>query len=178
MKNLYICGLDEVPLFADKEINYIFSIGGKEEKLPYIHMFDSLSALYRFSFYDLSDDHPSFQKHIDNGFNPPTLEDVNNIFDKYRGIEKGKSNILIHCKAGISRSTAVAFILYYYHLRFFCRARSLLSAKEAAWNKIMQIRPIAEPNILIIKYADKYLNEKGKLTRFAANKLNITNYAY
>lgn len=141
-------------------------------------MFDSLSALYRFSFYDLSDDHPSFQKHIDSGFNPPTLEDINNIFDKYYEIRHPNANILIHCKAGISRSTAVAFILYYHHLRFTRRARNYAKAKEDAWNEIMKIRPIAEPNILIIKHADKYLNEKGALLKFAADKLNITNYAH
>ena len=57
-----------------------------------------------------------------------------------------EDNVLIHCHAGISRSTAAAMIVIYYH------THDLQKVKEA----IAAMRPQAAPNRLICELADSY----------------------
>jgi len=63
--------------------------------------------------------------------------------------------ILIHCRAGISRSTAVACAIACQH--------SPPGEEKPAIEHIRSIRPLMLPNFLIIKLADKILQREGKL---------------
>lgn len=62
------------------------------------------------------------------------------------------NNTLIHCKAGKSRSVALA-------LAHFARSMPIPEAIDL----IKQMRPNAAPNMLIIEYADRYLGFEGRL---------------
>lgn len=64
------------------------------------------------------------------------------------------ARVLIHCMAGISRSTAAAFILA-------CQARP---GREAEWlDHIRRIRPQAQPNRLMVVLADELLGAGGRM---------------
>jgi predicted protein tyrosine phosphatase len=63
--------------------------------------------------------------------------------------------ILIHCRAGISRSTAMACAISSQH--------SPPGAEKAAVEHIRSIRPMMVPNFLIIKLADEILQREGRL---------------
>jgi predicted protein tyrosine phosphatase len=65
-------------------------------------------------------------------------------------------HLLVHCHAGISRSTAALATLL---------ARHTAPGDEAAiFARIRQIRPIAWPNSRMIGFADDLLGRQGRLT--------------
>jgi predicted protein tyrosine phosphatase len=65
--------------------------------------------------------------------------------------------MVIHCFAGISRSTAAAFSV-------FCAARPDLDEAEIAL-RLRQRSPEATPNILIVTIADRILGRSGRMVR-------------
>jgi predicted protein tyrosine phosphatase len=68
--------------------------------------------------------------------------------------------ILIHCRAGISRSTAIACAIACQH--------SPPGEEKAAVDHIRSIRSLMMPNFLIIKLADEILQREGKLVTAVA----------
>jgi predicted protein tyrosine phosphatase len=61
--------------------------------------------------------------------------------------------VLVHCHAGISRSTAVAIAVLIHHGWSY----------DAAYQHVENVRPILLPNKLIIKYVDERFALGGKL---------------
>lgn len=71
--------------------------------------------------------------------------------------------LLVHCEAGVSRSTAAALaILVQYHG---------IENIDKCVDLLFGVRPESAPNPLIAEYADDLLNCRGKLIK-AAEKLN------
>lgn len=68
--------------------------------------------------------------------------------------------ILIHCRAGISRSTAIACAIVSQH--------SQPGEEAAVVEQVRSIRPVMLPNFLIIKLADEILQRQGKLVAAVA----------
>jgi predicted protein tyrosine phosphatase len=88
----------------------------------------------------------------------PVHDDVLHCIEFVRNIPEG-SNLLIHCMAGISRSTATAMAV----ISDFYGPGSEL---EAATN-VREIREIANPNRLILQIADDILERHGALVSAA-----------
>jgi predicted protein tyrosine phosphatase len=68
--------------------------------------------------------------------------------------------ILIHCRAGISRSTAIACAILCQH--------SPVGEEKAVVEYVRSIRAMMIPNFLIIKLADEILQRQGKLVAAVA----------
>lgn len=85
----------------------------------------------------------------------PSIDHAHDIIEFGRDIPAG-AKVLIHCWAGISRSTAAAFLLACLHL-----------PTDEAMNLILSLRPGAVPNRLIIKFADRILGAGGKMVSAA-----------
>lgn len=68
--------------------------------------------------------------------------------------------MVIHCRAGVSRSTAAALILA-------CALYPARDPHEAA-QTLRAASPIATPNPLMIALADDHLNRQGRLIQAAA----------
>ncbi len=69
----------------------------------------------------------------------------------------GTRPLLIHCWAGVSRSTAAAYVI--------ACARTA-PGREADWAKrLRSLAPTATPNPLIVALADRLLNRDGAMTR-------------
>ena len=66
-----------------------------------------------------------------------------------------KAPLLIHCWAGISRSTAGAFIS-------LCALNPGISEHKIA-ERLRQASPTADPNRLMLRHADKLLDRKGRM---------------
>ena len=87
----------------------------------------------------------------------PKLEHVSEILEWTHGLED-TDRLLIHCWAGISRSTALALAVWIQkHGKDY----------NAASKWLIETRPIACPNRLIAGYADKILGCDGELSRIA-----------
>jgi predicted protein tyrosine phosphatase len=90
------------------------------------------------------------------GFVAPTAEHVDQVLSFVRGWDRS-APLVIHCYAGVSRSTASAFA-----------AACALNPHRDEMTIARQIRtasPIANPNRLIVSLADKALGREGRMLR-------------
>ena len=90
------------------------------------------------------------------GFNAPCETHVEQVLAFVRGWDRA-APMVVHCYAGISRSTASAFA-----------AACMLNPHRDEISIARQIRaasPIAQPNRLIVSLADKALGREGRMLR-------------
>ena len=90
------------------------------------------------------------------GFMAPNESHVAQVLDFVRGWDRS-APLVVHCYAGISRSTASAFA-----------AACMLNPERDEIEIARQIRgasPIASPNRLIVTLADKALGRDGRMVR-------------
>jgi len=74
-----------------------------------------------------------------------------------------KDPLLIHCRAGIGRSTAAAFIAACYHNANIDEQRIAAELRKAC--------PIARPNKTLIRIADNAMNREGRMLAAMENAL-------
>ena len=109
--------------------------------------------------------HPNFDKqnwlllHFEDNLdehqhNSPTPQHVEQILAWGREIPDD-AVVLVHCEAGVSRSTAAALALWVQHLG--------IDKIDEAISLLLEDRPFACPNPLISKWADDQLGCQGEL---------------
>ncbi len=157
--NIYICGEHEVQEFRDKNINVALSFAQ-----PGNIFFPNYSGIYggsepcqlhEFFFHDTW---PG-QAHSDS-LKRPSIDDVRRIItianDIKARLKKGEQvNCLCQCYAGISRSTAAAYIILSVLLEQW--------GEREAWANVKYRRDIARPNPLMVYMADCELNRQWKM---------------
>jgi predicted protein tyrosine phosphatase len=90
------------------------------------------------------------------GFVAPSEQHIEKVLAFVRGWDRN-APLVVHCYAGISRSTASAFA-----------AACMLNPRKDEISIARQIRaasPIAQPNRLIVSLADKVLGRDGRMLR-------------
>ena len=85
----------------------------------------------------------------------PTMNDIKSILE-FTGTFADDDKVLIHCHAGLCRSTAVAVLALIQHG----------ATPEEAMNKVIEVRPKAWPNKLIIRLGDTALEMDWTLMTF------------
>jgi predicted protein tyrosine phosphatase len=76
----------------------------------------------------------------------PTQNDIDYFVRNFRELIENKiEKVHINCYAGVSRSTALAFILL----------RMTGLSNQKAWDQLELLAPYCYPNTLILKYADR-----------------------
>lgn len=90
------------------------------------------------------------------GFTMPSVTHVETALTFIRGWDR-KAPLVIHCFAGISRSTATAFMAA-------CALNPRRSESEIA-RQIRAASPSASPNRLIVTLADRVLDRDGRMIR-------------
>jgi predicted protein tyrosine phosphatase len=98
----------------------------------------------------------------ENGYVAPTEHDVQRIISFAEDIIVDISlnvpvKLLVHCYAGISRSTAAAYIV-------LARIMPVNQFKEAM-AKVFEVREEAFPNIYMVEMADKLMDRNGNLIK-------------
>ena len=93
---------------------------------------------------------------VADGFVAPSEIHVEQVLNFVRGWDRG-APMVIHCYAGISRSTASAFAAV-------CALNPHRDEAEIA-QKIRAASPIASPNRLIVGLADRALGRDGRMLR-------------
>lgn len=105
-------------------------------------------GLLRLKFHDLEESQNFIRSAADNtlitGFVPPSEDDVKRIIEFAQTI---KGSTLIHCDAGISRSSAACIICLY----------CMLGDEQQAVSIAHQLKDDIMPNRLMLQYADKLL---------------------
>ena len=145
-----VCGLKELPARADAGVTHLISIWNGtengEEAQKVRQLFDKAEVLFLF-FNDVTETEASY---------PPSREDVGAALRWSQDLKKG-DRLLVHCSAGVSRSTALAFSILCQH---WGRDTELECFAE-----LMAIRPIAAPNPMVVALADELLARNGQMRR-------------
>lgn len=153
---LAICGIHEVPFYAQSNLTDIVSIGDPAHALcaaqppPDFTPFPA-TRVHRFEFQDIA--------HV--AETSPTIEHVKRLLDLIDSLIASKDDVrvLFHCQAGRARSTAAAFIL--------CVKGGM--TYQQAYDYCVSIRGQIAPNLLMVKYADQLMGQDGKMIEHIAS---------
>ena len=144
-----ICGIPELPLHIGAGVSHVLSIIDTHEPKP--HALDDYSGvdheLIRFD--DVVAEYPGFE-----ACTPQHIARVLDFGEKVHGAPG--SHVLIHCHAGVSRSTAAAGILMAQHAP---------GQEDQAFLKILELRKHGWPNTRMVEFADTLLKRDGAMLR-------------
>jgi predicted protein tyrosine phosphatase len=149
---VHICGVPELETLLKRPFSHIVSIwdpewierGGVENQLR--KRLPVETRLHLAYFHDIRVE--------ECGRRAPAEDDLRGILAFAADLQPG-AEVLIHCWAGVSRSTAVAYAI-------LCQATG--PGHEAiCMESVFSVRPQAFPNALIIEIADRILNRKGAM---------------
>jgi predicted protein tyrosine phosphatase len=145
-QTLTICGLDELNSHQDRGVTHILSILDPEWPEP--SAFQTFDPHFRATFRF----HDAIER--DAGVLLPEKSDVAAILAFGRDAGEA-ARLLIHCHAGISRSTAATLMI-------LAQAHPH-EAEDAIAARLIAIRPQAWPNSRMIAFADELLDRGGRL---------------
>lgn len=140
-----ICGLDEIYVF--KEISHAISIldPGWPDPREFAKLPNCRRELFR--FHDIIDELA--------GQTAPARKDIVRLLAIGERLQEGPvDHLLIHCHAGVSRSTASAAILL---------AQFNPGMEEDAFREVERVRPWSWPNSRMIELADRVMGREGRM---------------
>ena len=147
-----ICGIDELGLHCEGRVTHVLSIldpGWPEPEA--LGAFDPHQRL-ELRFHDVIE--------AGAGWMAPQQQDVEHLLAFGRDLAGEKEpHLLVHCHAGVSRSTAAATLI-------LTQARPGRPAEEALLT-VVRRRPRAWPNLRIIELGDALLGRRGEIVEAA-----------
>jgi len=142
-----ICGIPELPQHAFAGVSHVLSIIDTHEPRPAaLDDFAEIDhELIRFD--DVIAEYPGFE-----ACTPFHIEQLLAFGERLHGRPGG--HLLVHCHAGISRSTAAAAILMCQHAP---------GQEEMAFLRLLELRKHGWPNTRMVEFADRLLARDGAL---------------
>jgi predicted protein tyrosine phosphatase len=148
---LLICGIDQLDEYCTADISHVVSILDPGCAEPDIFRLFAQHQRLDLRFHDIIDEHA--------GMVAPNGNDIERLLEFGRSMLNSRSagRLLVHCHAGLSRSTAAAVLL-------------LAQAQpdrppETAVMEMLELKPRAWPNLRMIELGDESLRCEGKLIR-------------
>jgi predicted protein tyrosine phosphatase len=146
-----VCGLEELAGHAERQVSHVLSILDPDQPEPEAFGAYGEHARLELKFHDVIQETP--------GYKAPQPEQVAQILTFGRDLLRDPQNqrhLLVHCHAGISRSTASMTLL-------LAQAQPRLGALEVL-AQVVHIRPKAWPNLRILELGEQQLNRPGEFT--------------
>jgi predicted protein tyrosine phosphatase len=145
-----ICGIDGLDGYCRRGVTHVLSI--LDPVFPDPPAFESFGAHRRLAlrFHDVIGERT--------GMIAPCIDDVKQLLEFGREMTAAPEpapSLLVHCHAGISRSSAAMYLL-------LAQARPDLPAVEIL-AAVRGVRPAAWPNMLLVEYGDELLGRDGAL---------------
>ncbi len=149
-----VCGLEELAGHADRQVSHVLSILDPDQPEPEAFGGYGEHARLELKFHDIIQEMP--------GFEAPQVEHVEKMLefgqDLLRDPEPAR-HLLVHCHAGISRSTAAMTLL-------LAQAQPGLGADEVL-AQVVHIREKAWPNLRILSMGAELLGRQGEFIEAA-----------
>jgi len=151
-----VCGIEELAGHCESRVSHVLSILDPDWLVPDAFGAYGEHARLELRFHDVIEEH-----------NPdmiaPRQEHIADLLAFGRGLldePRDDAHLLVHCHAGVSRSTAsMALIL----------AQALPDvAADRIFAQVLHIRPRAWPNLRILEIGDALLGRRGELVAAAA----------
>jgi predicted protein tyrosine phosphatase len=144
-----VCGIPELPQHAARGVTHVLSIiDTHEPRPPALDDYPGIDhELIRFD--DIVAEYPGFV-----ACTHAHIEQVLAFGERAHATPGG--HVLVHCHAGISRSTAAAAILMTQHAP---------GREEEAFLKLLTMRKHGWPNTRMIEFADQLMQRDGALLR-------------
>ena len=151
---LTVCGIEELAGHCEIGVSHVLSILDPGQPEP--PAFGAYGEHRRLDlrFHDVIDEMP--------GMLPPRQEDVASVLAFGRDLmaePRERAHLLVHCHAGISRSTASMMLI-------LAQARPDVAGRDIV-SQVVQIRPRAWPNLRILEFGDSLLRRGGDLVAAA-----------
>jgi predicted protein tyrosine phosphatase len=145
--SITICGLEELPGHCEVGVSHVLSILDPEWPVPEAFGSFGEHAKLELRFHDVIDERGGETI-------APQPGHVSELLAFGRSLQTGE-HLLVHCHAGVSRSTAAMALI----LAQACPA----ATGAAIFAKVLQLRPRAWPNLRIIEFGDALLGRDGAL---------------
>jgi predicted protein tyrosine phosphatase len=160
---LTVCGLDELDYHSARGVTHVLSILDPDWPEPESLWAYDPHCRITLHFHDTIQPQPDLL--------PPQTEHVEAILNFGRSlmadVERQPTHLLVHCHAGISRSTAAMAMLL--------AQADPAEDEDSVFARLQDLRPQAWPNSLMIGFADDLLEREGRLSaalsRFYAQQL-------
>ena len=150
---LTICGIPELDEHCEAGVTHVLSILDPDMLDPPAFAAFAPHRRLGLRFHDIIETRPNCLA--------PQKVDVERLLTFGRElIEEAPAHLLIHCHAGVSRSTASAALI----LAQTRTDRPAIEALEA----VSQIRPRAWPNLRILEFGDELLRRNGEIVAAVA----------
>jgi predicted protein tyrosine phosphatase len=148
--NLTICGVRELPEQEGKRWTHVISIWEKdlEGDRSCRELLKTIAPRADLLFSFFGDTTVPGHPHA------PRLQDVKRILTFTSQLPE-RAKVLVHCRGGVSRSTAIAYSILFQHSKPGMEMENLLH--------VQCLREWAAPNRLVTELADKALNRKGRM---------------
>lgn len=145
-----VCGVDELAGFAEHGVSHVLSILDPGQPEPQALAAFPAHARLDLRFHDIIEERE--------GEITPSLSDVDLLLAFGRDLQaepQTRAHLLVHCHAGISRSTAAMVLL-------LAQARPDEKG-ETIVSEVVRIRTRAWPNLRIVTLGDTLLKREGAL---------------
>lgn len=153
--SLSICGMRELPkVMAQFAPTHVISITDPGDEPLEFPNFVIVLRLVFFDIHTMTGMVGTMLAARDRG-EYPCIDHAQLILEFGRQMPKD-ARVLVHCWAGVSRSTAAAYLLVCQHMH---------GEEHAALELLKAIRPTAQPNRLIVKYGDHLLGAQRRMLR-------------
>ena len=147
-----ICGIDELECHCAGGITHVLSILDPGWPEPESLNGFSINRRLRLRFHDVIESQP--------GWIAPERWDVELLLAFSRDLAMSEAtHLLVHCHAGVSRSTAAATLV-------MAQARPDRPADDVL-REIVRLRPRAWPNLRILELGDEILGRQGEIIEAA-----------
>jgi predicted protein tyrosine phosphatase len=144
-----VCGIPELPEHVGAGVTHMLSIiDTHEPRPPALDAYGEIDhELIRFD--DVVAEYPGFE-----ACTPAHIEQLLAFGERVRA--RPAAHVLVHCHAGVSRSTAAAAILM---------AQFRPGEEEAAFLKLLELRKHGWPNTRMVEFADRQLKRDGAMLK-------------
>ena len=150
-----ICGIDELGFHCEAGVSHVLSILDPGSPEPEAFAAFDPHRRIELRFHDVIE--PG------SGWVAPESRDIEQLLAFGRDLTEARgTHLLVHCHAGVSRSTAAATLI-------LAQTRPDRSADEALLTVVRQ-RPRAWPNLRILELGDALLGRRGQIVHAARSQ--------